>query len=101
MNPITHESMKHENAAGEVIGVLAPALAEKFGRPIGVGLFVFDFGDEKDGGGYLGWSANAPREDTAAMLIEWLGHQSPEILQQAVARWTALKLLGPGAERTQ
>jgi hypothetical protein len=35
------------------------------------------------------------------MLVEWMGTQSPEILQQAVERWKALQLLGAGAERAQ
>ena len=98
---IRHESAEHENAAGELLRVLDAALAAKFSRRMGVGLFIFDFGGEKDGGGFLGWAANAPREDTSAMLIEWLGTNTPEILQQAVERWRLLGLLGPGAEREQ
>jgi hypothetical protein len=96
-NPITHESMPHENAAGELIRVLDAVLAQKFGRRMVVGLFVADF----YAGGYLGWSSNSPREDMAALLVEWLGTNTPEILQQAVERWQALQLLGAGAERTQ
>jgi len=101
LNPITHESMPHENAAGEVLRILDAAMEAKFGRRIGIGVFTFDFEGADGSGGHLGWAANAPREDTAAMLIEWLGHQSPAILKQAVDRWQALNLLGPGAERTQ
>lgn len=95
--PITHESPAHENAAGEIIRAIDAALQAKFGHRVGCGLFVFDMGE----GGFMGWSSNCPREDMATSLVEWLGTQEPEILQQAVARWTALGLLGPGAERTQ
>lgn len=61
-----------------------------------VGLFVADFE-----GGFLGWSSNSPREDMATLLVEWLGTNTPEILAQAVERWRAMQLLGPGAEREQ
>lgn len=97
MKDIAHESMPHENAAGEVMRVIDAALEAKFGHRVGIGLFVFDMGE----GGFMGWSSNCLREDMAASLVEWLGTNTPEILRQAVARWTALGLLGPGAERAQ
>jgi hypothetical protein len=94
--PITHESPPHENAAGELIRVIDAALTAKFGRRMCVGLFISDFDGE-----YLGWASNSPREDMAALLIEWLGTNTPDVLQQAVERWRALQLLGPGAEKAQ
>lgn len=96
VRPITHESLPHENAAGELIRALDSILTEQFGRRMVVGLFVADFD-----GGFLGWSSNSPREDMTTLLVEWLSHNSPEILAQAVERWKAQQLLGPGAERPQ
>ena len=94
--PILHESLEHENAAGELLKVLEAALEQKFGRRMGIGMFIFDFGE----GGFLGWASNAQRADTATTLIEWLGTNEPAILNQAIERWHAQQLLGIGAERS-
>lgn len=94
MKEIKHESEPHENAAVELIRVIEAALHAKFGRRMGVGLFVCDFGEI----GHLGWAANMEREDAITMLLEWIGTQAPEILLSAVERWKAQGLLGP--ERT-
>lgn len=98
MKYIRHDSPAHENAAGELIRELNERVTAQFkGRPMGIGLFVFDMGE----GGYMGWASNCLREDMAASLVEWLGTQEPKILAQAVERWKAQQLLGAGAERVQ
>lgn len=89
-----HESMPHENAAGEALRAIESAISAKFGRRMGVGLFICDFGEN----GFLGWASNMQREDAATMLLEWVGTNSPEILASAVERWKAQGMLGP--ERT-
>lgn len=94
--PTRHESTEHEEAAGKLLRVIESALAGEFGRRMGVGIFVFDLGES----GYLGWASNCRRADTATTLVEWLGSNEPEILSQAVERWRAQGILGPGAERT-
>lgn len=98
MKPITHESPTHENIAGELIRAADIAVEAKLGHRMAIGIFVADLGEEE---GHLGWASNAPREDMVALLVEWIGTQSPELVKQAVDRWTALKLLGPGAQRAQ
>ncbi len=95
---MTERSQLHADTAGEVIRVLDVAMEHKFGRRVGIGVFLFDLGEEA---GYLGWAANANRADTATLLVEWLGTNEPEILRQAVERWRAQGILGPGAERSQ
>ena len=99
MRPITRASPQHEETCGALIRFLDQVVVDEFGKRMVIGLFIAD--PVGGGEGFLGWASNSPREDMAALLVEWLGTQSPELVQQAVERWQALQLLGPGAERPQ
>ncbi|MCP3961366.1 MAG: hypothetical protein GY719_26255 [bacterium] len=85
---------KEEAFAAGAIEKLGPVAD---GTNTGVIIFAFGYGE----GGSMGYAATCRREDGAAALVEWLEHQSPEILRQAVRRWQMRGRLGQGAERIQ
>ena len=87
-------------ASIEIVRGLAAGLEVRFGRRLGVMLFVLEFARAGEVGS-LSYAGNMDREDAITAVISWLDGQDAEMLGQAIERWRAMQTLGPGAEQLQ